>query len=700
MNRTPTLQARHDSAAPQFLTSAGPLRAHRPGPAARTLTSVWATSAVMAVTALLTACGGGGGGVSTPPVPEEPAPQFKLQASAPGELTAHIQGLLRDRATARQSNSLSAANSFSSTVAGGDTRLGPVAVAAAPTPAFSTSLSQEQGVDEPDLVKTDGTHLFSLDLHDSTQPQLRITRRLDTGALEARGALNLTVTPQTQITPRGFVASTDWRGLTVVSDGAAVFQGNPCVDICPAALTLFAPTWQRSFVALERLDVANVALPTRTQRLEFDGRLIDARRVGDRLILVSQYNPLLAADQLPNTATAAERDSAIASTRGSNALPRLHLPDGSTRPLLDDTQCWVQPRNASLNLEVTTITVLDLRAADWAPSSRCFFGGTEAMALTTETLVLASTRWSYSTGELIQYPPQITTDLHQFALTPAGLDYRASGEVRGHLGWDPQRKSYRISASAGALRVLTFTGSSGWGTEPSSSTPASPATLTVLREAPGGVLTAVATLPNATRPAALGKPGEQVYGVRFDGPRGYLVTYRRTDPLYVLDLANETDPKIAGELEVPGFSDHLLPLPGGLLLGVGRDADATGRATGVKFSLFDVADATRPRLVGNHSVGGSSGQSGLDLSRQGLSMLQVGSVMRLATPVTRFEGGFASVSTGLQRLEVNLTARTLSAKPWLVSTPPALPYLDQQRSVLIGEQLYWLQAGALQRFDW
>ncbi len=656
--------------------------------------------AVFATLGLLAACGGGGGGASNSPAPEEP--QFKLRASAPGELTTHVQTLLRARAAARQNSGLSATNTFSSTVPGGATSVGPAlaAAAAAPSVAFSTSLNQEQGVDEPDLVKTDGTHLFSLNLRDSTQPQLRIARRLDSGALEARGSLNLTVSPQTQITPRGFVASTDWRGLAVVSEGYAGFQGDPCVDICPRTLALAYPIWLRSFVALERVDVANVAQPARTQRLEFDGRLIDARRVGDRLILVSQYNPMLAADQLPTSASATERDTAITATRGNNALPRLYLADGSTRPLLEETQCWLQPSNASLSLEVTTITVLDLRAPDLAPSSRCFFGGTEAMALTTETLVLASTRWTYTTGAQTQYPPQIRTDLHKFVLTAAGLDYRASGEVEGHLGWDPQRKSYRLSEHQGALRVLTFTGSLGWGIAPDNSTPASPATLTVLREAAGGLLSPVAKLPSAVRPAALGKPGEQVYGVRFDGTRGYLVTYRRTDPLYVLDLANETDPRVAGELEVPGFSDHLLPLPGGLLLGVGHDADGNGRALGVKFSLFDVADAARPRLVGNHSVGGSSGQSGLDLSRQGLSMLQVGGVMRLATPVTRFEGGFASVSTGMQRLEVNLSARTLTAKPWLVSTPPALPYLDQQRSVLMGEQLYWLVDGNLQRHDW
>jgi uncharacterized secreted protein with C-terminal beta-propeller domain len=115
----------------------------------------------------------------------------------------------------------------------------------------------------------------------------------------------------------------------------------------------------------------------------------------------------------------------------------------------------------------------------------------------------------------------------------------------------------------------------------------------------------VGELPNAARPQPLGKPGEHLYASRFIGARGYLVTYRLTDPLYVLDLSDPGDPKMAGELHVEGYSDYLFPVSDTLLLGVGKDAVVDGGAgdgrfawyQGVKVSLIDVSEpaSTLPR---------------------------------------------------------------------------------------------------------
>ena len=654
----------------------------------------WAAPVLAAaLSAALVACGGGNSGSEGTSAPDGSTPT--LEASQPGDLTAHVQRLLRERAAAR----------LAGQPPSGAGSLAPVpSVGAAPatTTAFSSSLTQEQGVDEPDLVKTDGTHLFSLDLQDGAKPLLRITRRTSTGALEERSAQPLALGAATTIIPRGLVTSADTKALAVASDGW-VGTANPCADLCPPILLPPTPVWLRSLVAVERFDVADPARPAATTRLEFDGRLIDARRVGDHLVLVSEYQPMLAADQLPTTASMAERDAAIAATQGRDLLPLVRAANGSTRALVSDTDCWVQPANASLTLAVTTITVLDLRAGDLAPASRCFVGGTEALYMTPQSIYLASTRSSYViSGSVLRYPATMRTDLHKFAFAAGSISYRGSGEVAGHLGWDALRKSYRLSEHEGVLRVLSFTGTLGWfSINDASTTPPSPATLTMLREAANGSLGAIATLPNAQRPQALGKAGEQVHGVRFAGTRGYLVTFRQIDPLYVLDLADAADPRVAGVLEAPGFSDHLLPLPNQLLLGVGKDADASGRAGGVKVSLFDVADASRPRELASRAFGAAGSQSGLDSSRQGLTLLEQGGVMRVATPLFLFDAGFTHPRDGLQRLEVDLAARTLAAKPLLTPGAGALPdNLANQRSVMIGEQVYWLRGGRLIRNDW
>ena len=102
--------------------------------------------------------------------------------------------------------------------------------------------------------------------------------------------------------------------------------------------------------------------------------------------------------------------------------------------------------------------------------------------------------------------------------------------------------------------------------------------------------------------AGIGR-GEQIYAVRMIGAVGYVVTYRRTDPLFTLDLGDPTAPKVVGELEIPGYSAYLHPVGDGLLLGVGRDGDADGRVAGAQVSLFDVSDPARPARLDQVALG-------------------------------------------------------------------------------------------------
>jgi uncharacterized secreted protein with C-terminal beta-propeller domain len=91
--------------------------------------------------------------------------------------------------------------------------------------------------------------------------------------------------------------------------------------------------------------------------------------------------------------------------------------------------------------------------------------------------------------------------------------------------------------------------------------------------------------------------GETIRAVRFIGPLGYVVTFRQTDPLYVVDLSRPESPAVAGELKLPGYSAYLHPIGDGLLLGLGQNADADGRQLGLQLSLFDVTDPAHPRRL-------------------------------------------------------------------------------------------------------
>lgn len=86
-------------------------------------------------------------------------------------------------------------------------------------------------------------------------------------------------------------------------------------------------------------------------------------------------------------------------------------------------------------------------------------------------------------------------------------------------------------------------------------------------------------------------PGEQIYSARFIGDMGYFVTYENTDPLFSVDLSDPKDPKIVGKLKIPGFSNYLHPYDSTTLLGIGEETDPdTQEFLGIKLSMFDISD--------------------------------------------------------------------------------------------------------------
>ncbi len=658
---------------------------------------------------LLAACGGGGGGAADAPVTPPDQRSEALAVSQPGELAAYVQERLRRR----ESAGLGGGGS-------GDVIFAAAGAAATASPAAagrSATTVQEAGVDEPDLLQTDGQVLYTLQPAQVTIGAAPMTEL----ALYTRDGTGRAVPGPKLALPSENASSQDAAGM-VLDEGAGalgvVLQrwyrtddgGIVCIDVCPAGAATFLPYWFRSAVTVQRVDVRDPAAPAAGQTFTIDGSLVASRRVGDQLVLVTNYVPRLPVDAVTGASGSAERQAAIARTTAADVLPRMRRNGGAATAALRDIDCWTQPANGSTEISVTTITVLDLRAADLAPKSRCFVGGSNALYMTSASLYVATSRWQMpgtgtGAGAALVYPSGFRTDIHKFSFASSGdIAYRASASVNGHLGWNAAYDSYRFSEWNGDLRVLTFTGSSGWFSEADvgGTVPPSPATLTVLRESAGdSTLKTLATLPNATHPEPLGKPGEQVRAVRFAGSRGYVVTFRQIDPLYVLDLADPAAPKVAGALEVPGYSDQLFPLSDTLLLGVGRDVTTAGRMGGVKVALVDVADAAHPKELSTMTLGNAGSYTALDSSPHGLNWLVDAGVARLALPVSLTDAPYVTTLRGLQRFEVDLAARTLRTRPVLGARADNYsPSVDRERSVQIGAQVYYLQKQVLTGYDW
>jgi uncharacterized secreted protein with C-terminal beta-propeller domain len=185
----------------------------------------------------------------------------------------------------------------------------------------------------------------------------------------------------------------------------------------------------------------------------------------------------------------------------------------------------------------------------------------------------------------------VRSAVHAFGVAePGPAAYRASGLLDGTVS-----DRWALSEHAGHLRVVSTTtaatgcrGCTGSGAQ---------SQVSVLAEQ-GGELKVVGTAGDMGR-------GETVKAVRFIGDRGYVVTFRRTDPLYVLDLADPARPRVAGELKVPGYSAYLHPVADGLLLGIGQDATDRGVVQGTKVALYDVSDPAKPHEVAQRVLPGT-----------------------------------------------------------------------------------------------
>jgi Beta propeller domain len=664
------------------------------------------------------ACGGGSSGDDPPPPgPTTPDPTLK-PVSQPGEFVAQVRTLVAARAAQGRNNTGIAAPASAGAVADGSV-----------AELFSTTTRQEEGVDEDDLVKTDGQRVYSFGAPPSGSgpgsgsgsalaalQTVQVHRRQGDGSLAAAQSVTLhDDAPDDYQLVQGLQLATEASRLVAMRRGYSI-TASPCPPdaICIAASII--PVGVTTTLDLMSLD-ANSAIGA-TTNVQIQGDLIASRRVGSTLYLVMQHLPYLRAEL---AATEQERAAALATLTASEVLPTVRIDGGAPMPLLTETDCFVQPGNTSTSTTVTTITAVDLGAASFSAASRCFLGGTEAVYMSTANVYLTTSRWPQPTIDaqgrtVFASGSDPALDIHKFALaapatasTVAGVTYRASGSVPGHFGWDPVRAAYRMSEHQGDLRVVTFTGSFGWATpaDANSAIAPSPATLSVLREnAATRMLDVIGKLPSATRPALIGKPGEQVQAVRFAGERAYVVTFRRIDPLYVLDLSNPADPLQAGALEVTGFSEHLYPLANGLLLGVGREADAQGMTQAVKLALFDVANPAQPSVLATELYGGPMSSTALDTSPHGIAFLDVGNnVVRVALPMVLGSSPFAPPdpsSRALQRVEVDTGARTL--RRLNAVAPPSSDlagyYFGADRGLMIGAQVYYYSMGSFSTAAW
>lgn len=454
------------------------------------------------------------------------------------------------------------------------------AVAAGPT---GTNV-QEVGVDEPDVAKLADGLLVSV-----AQGALQVVRagaqpvqlaalpmQEEGGADRARGHW---------WGPRAELLLDGDRALVVQPSGS-----NGTFDVVGAGS-------ETSRTTLRLADLSDPAAPRWLESWQVDGSYVSARLVDGTVRLVTRTTPAPEPVRALYRTPAQERAGLLAHRAAAERLPLERvLPravhrgaDGevlSDGPSLACEQVSAAP--GALGGGLLQVTTLRPSAGLSPTHAAGVTADGDLVYAARERLYVATSRWGTSQGPAAGRERErgsVTTQLHAFdTSSPDRTEHVATGDVPG---WVLGR--WALSWHEGALRVATTLG------EPWSSGPGSSSTVTVLRET-GHDLRAVG------RVGGLG-PGERIQAVRYLGDLATVVTFRQTDPLYVLDLGRPEAPRLLGELKVPGFSTYLHPVGDGRLLGVGMEADARGRTTGMQASLFDLTDLRRPRQTSRLPLG-------------------------------------------------------------------------------------------------
>jgi hypothetical protein len=439
---------------------------------------------------------------------------------------------------------------------------------------YSGTNTQEAGVDEGDIVETDGVYVY--------------------------------------------VASTDGLRIVSVADADVVAepelpQGAHQLLLDGGRLVVVTSSWGGAPDTIVSLfDVSDPTSPDLLRRSHLEGGVVATRSLDGvaRLVITTSFDQRLPFVQ-PNQ-FGLDEDSALERNKEiiedstvEDWLPRWfdEDADGGFGPMSQVLPCETvaaPPDFAGLGL--TWIGSIDVNGDGTPIGSAGIVSTGDTVYASADNLYVATQNWDWWWDGPVPLDAQATspdgtpredpgpppTLIHQFRLDDGtAATYVASGQVEGRL-----LNQFAMSEHNGDLRVATTTDDWGGFGEQSEST------VFVLRPE-GDVLRQVSSV------GGLGKD-ERIYAVRFIGDLAYVVTFRQIDPLYVIDLSDPANPLEAGELKIPGYSAYLHPVGEGLLLGVGQDATETGRTTGTQLSLFDVSNPADPQRISTLPIGGYS----------------------------------------------------------------------------------------------
>jgi len=443
-------------------------------------------------------------------------------------------------------------------VATGESALGGEA-----PPTYSTTNVQVAGVDEPDIVKTDGIYLY-------------VVAKNTMFILRAYPVFEATILAKITITNVS-ISNIFIRGdrLVVFGNTGGYYDYPLLEDDMRVESSSLGMWWGGlSQTAVNVYDLSDRADPRLVKEIRIDGSYFDARLIGEFVYLVSTeytYHIYYAVDDSNYTFNVPE--ITVDNETKSIDAEDIYYVDV---PELSDTMTHV----ISLNLDTNDVV-----------EKSFMLGNSQTMYVSHNNIFLASLHYPYypvlyRTGAESSSADQETTILHKIAINTGDVSYVAQGEVPGHI-----LNQFSMDEHEGFFRIATTSGNNWMENSQTSNN------IYILDD----TLKQVSKIENIA-------PGESIYAARFLGKRAYLVTFVQVDPLFTIDLSDPYNPRILGELKIPGYSEYLHPYDETHIIGIGKEVDPSIDADkvhtpgavyytailGLKLALFDVTDIENP----------------------------------------------------------------------------------------------------------
>jgi uncharacterized secreted protein with C-terminal beta-propeller domain len=476
------------------------------------------------------------------------------------------------------------------------------------------------------------------------------------------------------------------RNVFLSGERVLVFGGQTAQNSEPGS------GWAGQQSVLRMYDISSLSDPKLIATLTIGGDVLDARLVGTQVRVatasspdVDAPSPVYTPDGRISEQSKDELRTAVAKTNVDDWVPTYALQDGAgaevSKGRLVECANLARPEAFS-GLDTVALSSFDMGSALQSRKTVGVIAGGQQIYATDRSTYVSTSDWSRDSSAA-------KTSLHKFVTAPSGANaYKGSGEVPGTL-----LNQYAMSEYQGVLRVAsTISERRGW----VNSRQTTEGLVTTLHEQ-GGALRQLGQVGGLGR-----QDNESIKAVRFIEQRGYIVTFRQTDPLYVLDLRDAAAPKVVGELKIPGYSGYLHPIDENLLLGVGQSGLDSGPQTtdidpsppvrggqvGVQFSLFDISDPASPRRIDTQTYGG--GAAAAEFDPKAFLYWQPRNLIIAPTNLHGDYRGRGAFS-GLVLLRAN--ADGLKELGRLATTEA---YGTVNRSVVIGDTVYMLSDHALQ----